>query len=1083
MRPKRRVDVMLSSTFFDLEDKRLQVRDLMGRHEFYDVVMEKDASLPTLDKIASSLRKVDRAEAYVCVIGYRYGTREFCATRNPENLSLTELEWRRARERAIPRCTLIMSPKYTGIQLADMESVSAEDKQSLAAFRKLAESDMVYAPFDSDTDFQLKAMQSLDQLRRDIEDRDAEKAASHAPPQELAAPSQIPAGPDDKLPAAAPALHFVRKPYVEKQCFAGRLNELAQIDSWAKSKDTMLLFHAIGGMGKSMLTWHWIKYRAVSVRADWAGRLWYTFYEQGADLRDFCVHALAYIRNQPPRMFRGLRTIDLGEELRRELDISPWLLILDGLERVLVAYNRDGKEHMTDEDAAVMKDGLGLDREPRSCFRPEDDEVLAMLAQAECGKLLASSRLVPTALTSTTWQPIPGVSQIALEGLAPADAEQVLSAAGVRGDGWRMQRFLEQNFACHPLAVGVVAGLVTTFLEARGDFDAWVDHPKGGAEPALLAQDLRGRQSHILAVAFEGLDADEKALLGAIAMANIDLPMEVLRIINPKRPIEPKKPKKPGQWTETELFRNTSNPEIDSAFYEWRQASSPEAHAKAQHILDDHREKNWLERTKHYETELAAHQNWTQQASEADDWLLRTLPRLEARGLLQFDASSETLDMHPAIRHTAITGLSPETRKSTGAHVSDSLSSRPRRPFVEARTLDDLALAITRVKALNSAEKFEAGWSLLIPELGDALLRLEREDVLSEILHSYFPKGWDHPPLKVTSGFAQTADPLQWAARALSGNLLVCRQMQEQALRFDLSQGDAGLVCDDLCNLPLLDTDIAPVARRFGLLTLAKRLADALVDGECRRVCLLHLAEYHLDRGKQSDSHACLEACRADFDAGEMTGSGRARFVRLEVALARRSGRLTSALIESSIALVQSLGQVASERLVLEEVAGWHRDRGAHREARAAYGDLIALANTTSARVHVPVYQARRAISLIALGLTNEALPIVLRFEKHAKKPNLLSAVHYLALGEAQKAREHVLGAYKDWWGDGPPFHHHWSLEICRQVLAAVGEPEPALPCAPSNLEPFDFEADIERLIEKKLTEKAGREKRTRLRG
>jgi Domain of unknown function (DUF4062) len=141
---KRRFDVMLSSTFWDLEEKRDEVLKLMRRHDLHDIAMESDAALPTMDKIDSSLAKVDRASAYVCIIGYRYGTRESCPRRNPQDLSLTELEFRRAKERDIPRCTLIMSGQYRGIPLAEYESVSARDKESLAAFRKLAESDRVY---------------------------------------------------------------------------------------------------------------------------------------------------------------------------------------------------------------------------------------------------------------------------------------------------------------------------------------------------------------------------------------------------------------------------------------------------------------------------------------------------------------------------------------------------------------------------------------------------------------------------------------------------------------------------------------------------------------------------------------------------------------------------------------------------------------------------------------------------------------------------------------------------------------------------------------------------------------------------
>jgi hypothetical protein len=82
---------------------------------------------------------------------------------------------------------------------------------------------------------------------------------------------------------------------------------------------------------------------------------------------------------------------------------------------------------------------------------------------------------------------------------------------------------------------------------------------------------------------------------------------------------------------------------------------------------------------------------WRQSVLPADTWLERALPDLEARGLLQYDAANDTLDMHPAIRHTAMLGLSPEVRTSTGSHVSDALSSRPVKPLKDARTRADLA--------------------------------------------------------------------------------------------------------------------------------------------------------------------------------------------------------------------------------------------------------------------------------------------------------------------------------------------------------------------------------------------------------
>ena len=545
MEAKHRIDAMLSSTFRDLKQHRAAVIAAMNGLQLTPLAQEFDAALSDSDLIKASLNKVEAADVYVGLIGSRYGQRPECPHRNPDRLSLTELEYRRAVERKLPRLMFIMADDHE-LTLADLkvsQDEGEEGRQRQQAFIDLVRKDRIVAEFSSPADLETKANKSFFALQRNLEAAETPAASPAREP---------PPSADDNLPTTPPAFHYVRKPYVEKQGFAGRATELALIDQWATNVDAMLLFQAIGGMGKSMLTWHWLRTRAPAVRDDWGGRLWYSFYEQGADLNDFCVQALSYIRHEPPNEFRGHRTLDLGGELLRELDARPWLLILDGLERVLVAYNRAGKEHMTDEEAVVARDDMGLDREPRDCFRPEDDDVLAMLAQAGRGKLLASSRLTPTALTNAARLPIPGVTRVALGGLTPEDAEQVLRNVSIRGDGWRMRRFLHDKFECHPLSVGVVAGQVATFQEARYDFDRWVDNPKGGADPALIAKDLRGRQNHILSRAFDDLDNYAKALLGSIAMAPIQLTPDVLRILNPMRPIEPTKVDPPRELGDAE---------------------------------------------------------------------------------------------------------------------------------------------------------------------------------------------------------------------------------------------------------------------------------------------------------------------------------------------------------------------------------------------------------------------------------------------------------------------------------------------------------------------------------------------------
>jgi hypothetical protein len=136
----------------------------MERNHLQAVAMERDAAR-SVDKRTSSLQKVDSSDAYFGVIGNRYGTKV-----PPEDLSLTELEWRRARERGIPCYFLLMSPRYP-VPREDLEAVSAADRQSLAALRKQVEEAVVFALFKDDREFSVMAMQSLGELRSDLEAR------------------------------------------------------------------------------------------------------------------------------------------------------------------------------------------------------------------------------------------------------------------------------------------------------------------------------------------------------------------------------------------------------------------------------------------------------------------------------------------------------------------------------------------------------------------------------------------------------------------------------------------------------------------------------------------------------------------------------------------------------------------------------------------------------------------------------------------------------------------------------------------------------------------------------------------------
>ena len=176
-----------------------------------------------------------------------------------------------------------------------------------------------------------------------------------------------------------------------------------------------------------MLTWEWTVNHASAAAPDWAGTFWYSFYEKGAVMADFCRRALAYMTGQPLDALRKKRQPELSGQLLRQLQARPWLLVLDGLERVLVAYHRYDAAQVADEEAG-RTDEIGR-RDPSAAIRPQDDELLRALAGAAPSKILITSRLVPRALLNQAGQPIPGVLHEHLPGLRPADAEALLRAA------------------------------------------------------------------------------------------------------------------------------------------------------------------------------------------------------------------------------------------------------------------------------------------------------------------------------------------------------------------------------------------------------------------------------------------------------------------------------------------------------------------------------------------------------------------------------------------------------------------------------------------------------------------------------
>jgi energy-coupling factor transporter ATP-binding protein EcfA2 len=615
---------MISSTFADMKQHRAALIEAVVGEGLTAVAMESDAARPDVDVIDSSLRMVREASAYIGVISRKYGQTPECPKRNPGKLSLTELEFNEAQRLGRPTLLFIMGPKHPVIE-ADVE-LDAGKREKLNAFREWAKKmkpdspvTRVYATFDSLEEFTRKAIHAAANLRRYLD----------------AAPLPAPTAPD---PIPAPPAFYAEPAYIGSHQFLGRQAQLDVLSDWAVPADAhpVLLFDAIGGSGKSMLTWEWTTKHATLVRADWAGRFWYSFYERGGIMADFCRRALAYITREPLDSFRKMKTPELGERLLRHLQARPWLLVLDGLERVLVAYHRFDAAKVPDEAANQPTDQIAQ-RDPCAAIRPEDDDLIRALAAAAPSKLLITSRLVPSALLNSASQPVHGVLRVSLPGLRPADAEALLRSCGVTGDSQAIQNYLKSHCDCHPLVTGVLASLINAYLPDKGNFDAWAADPDGGGRLNLANIDLIQKRNHILKAALDALPEKSRQFLSTLALLSEAVDYPTLSALNPHLPPEPKKVEEPNDPKTLPQWKRMSPAAQEQAQQEYQAA---------------------IQRREEYEQAVKARLQSPEFLSASRE-LANTVHDLERRGLLQYDSHARRYDLHPVVRGVAAAWLRP----------------------------------------------------------------------------------------------------------------------------------------------------------------------------------------------------------------------------------------------------------------------------------------------------------------------------------------------------------------------------------------------------------------------------------------
>jgi tetratricopeptide (TPR) repeat protein len=461
--------VFLSSTGRDLKDYREAAFRTIQRLGHHCVRME-DFTGPAIPIETFDESKVLDCDLFIILIGFLHG--------NPEGgeRSYTELEYDAAVDLNKPRILFLASDDFP------LPANLIESDAKRAKLRKFRE--------------------RVSGLLRHI----------FTSPEDLA--GRIPAaifasqGPAEKKPSKLQP--YFAHPYPLQENFTGRVKERKMLTEWLAGAHSILSLAAIGGMGKSSLTWVWLQEDVLpAVQLD--GALWWSFYEREASFAAFGREAFQYASGA--RLDPATPLYDQLRELTKMLVEKRLLLILDGFERELRAY--------AGLNAAYQGDDVQPDGDARACIDPHASRFLEWIASLP----MASRVLITTRLHPRELDGLAGCQHQDLTSLDPDDAVHFFQAQGVKGTRAEIQAACEP-YGYHPLALRLLAGLIVEDSREPGDIRVAARHP--------VSAELKGKANHhILRVAYDAMDEPKRELLSRLAAFRNPVGYDALVAVNP----------------------------------------------------------------------------------------------------------------------------------------------------------------------------------------------------------------------------------------------------------------------------------------------------------------------------------------------------------------------------------------------------------------------------------------------------------------------------------------------------------------------------------------------------------------------
>jgi tetratricopeptide (TPR) repeat protein len=509
--------VMISSTILDLPLHRLAAKDACIEEDMLPLMMEHWPA-GNEDVIEMSMNLVDRCDIYVCIVGSRYGV-----VPPGREKSVTHMEYERAVELGKERLIFIMDKDHVPWVPYPHKP---QDRLQFEAFKKT----LLAARF-------VKFFKSVDGLKHEIGKAlagvkrrwggEGRKKAEPPPPGKVVGPKP-------------PRIVHPYTLWQEAKEFVGREAEVEHLNEWVSNPsasdhgDHVLGIVAIGGEGKSALTWKWFNDLAPGKMKPLAGRFWWSFYDD-ADIKNFITRAYCYVTGHSTEQAREISADDREEKLLEVLASEPYLFVLDGFERVLVCYAEAGSAHARDAEGPGLPEG-GPDSFARHArMRKTMDpaagiflrHLLCSLRGGQSARFLITTRVYPADLEDRMSRPLAGCSVQRLGGLSDHDALALWPALGCEGTRESLLKIFN-SFGNHALLIHVLAGAVANYTPAPGDFDRWrQDNPD--FDPRGLP--LRQRETHVLSFATRALGANARRVLHHVTVFHTPASYDALAAI------------------------------------------------------------------------------------------------------------------------------------------------------------------------------------------------------------------------------------------------------------------------------------------------------------------------------------------------------------------------------------------------------------------------------------------------------------------------------------------------------------------------------------------------------------------------